>query len=164
METSKLQRKTKIVGTRELMDTKTGELIPVQEISVEERDFNFHKVWLSHLIQSLDEISNQKQRLAYWIIDNLDRENKLTMTQRQIAAQSGLSYQTVNRTMSLLKESGFLVQITIGAYMVNPAIVWKGTHNARMGILYDYSKYVSEQSTRSEQGNRKEQQNVESTD
>ena len=62
-----------------------GEAIPMQMISVEERDFNFHKVWLQNLVQGIDEIANQKLRLAFWIIENLNKENQLIMTQRQIA-------------------------------------------------------------------------------
>ena len=73
------------------MDPETGERYPMQMNVLEERDFNFHKVWLQHLVNSLDGITNQRLRLAFWIIDHLDRENKLTMTQRTIAEKSGMS-------------------------------------------------------------------------
>lgn len=107
---------------------------------IEERDFDFHKVWLQHLVNSLDEISNQKLRLAFWIIEHLDRENKLTMTQRVIAEKSGMSYQTVNRTIKALQKGNpsFLVKINSGAYQVNPKVIWKGSHSNRMGICYEY--------------------------
>lgn len=133
-------KKQKLVGVQEYINPNTGELVPMQVVSVEDRDFNFHKVWLQHLVNSLDSISNQKLRLAFWIIDNLNKENQLVMTQRQISDKSGMSLKTVQRTMKSLQEGNpaFLVKINGGAYMVNPNIIWKGSHSSRMGIIFDY--------------------------
>jgi hypothetical protein len=110
---------------------------------LEERDFNFHKVWMQHLVNSLDSISNQKLRLAFWIIDNLDKENQLIMTQRAISEASGISLQTVSRTITALCEApdggpAFLQKINSGAYRVNPEVLFKGSHSNRMGICYEY--------------------------
>ena len=137
MNTSK---RMKLVGQKTLVDRDTGEEIPMQMNVVEERDFNFHKVWLQHLIHSFDEIVNQKLRLAFWIIENLNKENQLVMTQRKIAEKSGISYQTVSRTIRLLTEGKppFLQRINAGAYRVNPDILFKGSHSNRMGICDEY--------------------------
>ena len=137
MQTTKKQ---KFTGYKTLVDPETGETYPMQMNVLEERDFNFHKIWFQHLVQSLDEISNQKLRLAFWIIDHLDRENKLTMTQRKIADETKISIQTVNRTMKALQESNppFLVKINSGAYRVNPDVIFKGSHSNRMGVCYKY--------------------------
>ena len=72
------------------------------------------------------------------------------MTQRVIAEKSGISLYTVINTMKALQEGNpaFLVKINSGAYQVNPDIVWKGSHNARMGIIFDYSDNVSAQNAR----------------
>lgn len=139
----KTTKKQKFIGYRELIDPETGEVYPMQMNVIEDRDFNFHKVWLQHLVNSLDAISNQKLRLAFWIIDHLDKENQLVMTQRAIADASGMSYQTVNRTLKALCESpdngpAFLQKISIGAYRVNPEVIFKGSHSNRMGICYEY--------------------------
>ena len=137
MQTTKKQ---KFVGVKDLVDPETGEHYPMQMNVLEDRDFNFHKVWLQHLVNSLDSISNQKLRLAFWIIDHLDKENKLVMTQRAIAEKSGMSLQTVSRTLKALQEGtpAFLVKINSGAYRVNPDVLWKGSHSNRMGICYKY--------------------------
>ena len=134
-------KKQKFVGVKMLVDPETGEAYPMQMNKIEDRDFNFHKVWLQHLVNSLDGISNQRLRLAFWIIDNLDRENKLVMTQRAIAAGSGMSLNTVNRTMKALQEGDppFLQKINSGAYRVNPNVVWKGSYSNRMGVVYEYN-------------------------
>lgn len=135
-------KKQKFVGTKILVDPESGELYPMQLNVIEDRDFNFHKVWLQHLVNSLDGISNQRLRLAFWIIDNLDKENQLVMTQRAIAAGSGMSLNTVTRTMKALQEGDppFLQKINSGAYRVNPNVIWKGSYSTRMGIIYKYKE------------------------
>lgn len=140
MQTTKKQ---KFVGYKTLVDPNTGETYPMQINVLEDKDFNFHKVWMQHLVNSLDAISNQKLRLAFWIIDNLDKENQLIMTQRTIADASGMSLQTVSRTLKALCEGpegspAFLQKINSGAYRVNPDILFKGSHSNRMGICYEY--------------------------
>ena len=47
MQTTKKQR---FVGYKELVDPETGEKYPMQMNVLEDRDFNFHKVWLQHLV------------------------------------------------------------------------------------------------------------------
>lgn len=137
MQTTKKQ---KFIGYKTLVDPDTGEQYPMQINVLEDRDFNFHKVWFKHLVQSIDEICNQKLRLAFWIIDHLDKENKLVMTQRVIAEQTQISLQTVNKTLKALQEGNppFLVKINSGAYRVNPEVIFKGSHSNRMGICYEY--------------------------
>lgn len=140
MQTTKKQR---FVGYKELVDPETGEKYPMQMNVLEDRDFNFHKVWLQHLVNSLDSISNQKLRLAFWIIDNLDKENQLIMTQRAIAEATGMSTKTVNTTLKALCEApnespAFLQKINSGAYRVNPEVIFKGSHSNRMGVCYEY--------------------------
>lgn len=145
MKEKTTSKKQKFVRSKTFVDAETGEAIPFMEVSVEDRDFNFHKVWLQHMINALDSVSNQKLRLAFWIIDNLNRDNQLVMTQRKIAEKSGISLDTVTRTIKILQEgeTPFLIKINSGAYQVNPNIVWKGSHNSRMGIIYDYSAQLS---------------------
>lgn len=135
-------KKQKFVGYKTLVDPETGEAYPMQMNVLETRDFNFHKVWLQHLVNSIDGISNQRLRLAFWIIDHLDAENKLTMTQRVISEQTGMSLQTVNRTLVSLRNGNppFLVKINSGAYRVNPDVIFKGSYQNRMGICFEYQE------------------------
>lgn len=132
------RKKVKVIGTETFINQKTGEIEEMQVIRQEERDANFHKLWLGHILQSIDLIGNQKTKLAFWLLDNLDRENKITMTYRQIADKSGMSYQTVYRTMNALIESNFLVKINGGAYRVNPDVLFKGGKNDRLNVLLQY--------------------------
>lgn len=131
-------KRVKVVGNTQYINPRTGEIEDFQLIDIEDRDFNFHKIWLSAIIQSLDIIGNQKTRLAFWIIEHLDSENKLVLTQRQIAQKSHISLKTVTETMGILQDSGFLQKINIGAYRVNPDVIFKGRYTTRMGILLQY--------------------------
>ncbi len=142
-------KKQHFVGIKKVIDAETGELIPVQITRTEDRDFNFHKVWLEHFINSLDDISNKKLKLAFWIIDNLDYENKLIMTLRTIAEKSGISYKTVANTMKALQTGTppFLQKINSGAYRVNPNILWQGKHTSRMGVIFEYTSSASNKTT-----------------
>lgn len=146
MSLPKYKKPSLLVGQRTLVDPDTGELVPtITQTLPEARDFNFTKVWLRHIIEALDEISNQKLRLAFWIIEHLDRENKLVMTQRAIAQKSGISLGTVVATMKVLQQQDFLRKINSGAYMVNPDMLFKGTQGARMAVLFDYTQCAHQQ-------------------
>lgn len=145
MITSKKQpTKHKISKVTAMIDEETGEKIPVVQVSqeIDDRDFNFHKIWFGHFIQSLDTITSQRLKLAFWIIDHLDSNNKLSMTQRQIAEQSGISLKTVGLTMRALQEGDlpFLRRLNGGTYIVNPDIIFKGNFGKRMAVLYDYGR------------------------
>lgn len=145
-QTSSTTKKQKFVGSKGLIDPSTGELVPMQMVEVEDRDFNFHKVWLQNLITSLDGISSQRLKLAFWILDNLDSENKLVMTQRAMAEKSGMSLNTVITTMKALQNGNpvFLQKINSGAYRVNPDVIWKGSYNKRMGVCFEYGETARE--------------------
>lgn len=131
-------KKVKVIGSETYINQSTGEIKEMQLIDIEERDFNFHKVWLQHILNSIDLIGNQKTKLAFWIIEHLNKENQLTMTQRQICQRSGISIDTVRLTMKALMDSNFLIKQNMGVYMVNPEVVFKGGKTDRLNILIQY--------------------------
>lgn len=135
-------KKQKFVGFKELIDAETGEVIPVQLNEIEDRDFNFHKVWLRMFIEGLDGIANKKMKLAFWIIDHLNKENQLIYTFKRMAEETGLSENTVILTMKELQKGNppFLKKLQSGVYVVNPEILYKGSHRGRMGIIYQFGE------------------------
>ncbi len=132
------RRKVKVIGTETYINQNTGEIKDMQVIDIEERDANFHKLWLGHILQSIDIIGNQKTKLAFWIINNLNRDNQLIMTQRKIADAVNMSTKTVSATIKALIDSNFLIMINSGAYMVNPDVLFKGGKNDRLNVLLKY--------------------------
>lgn len=132
-------KRVKVVGTEEYINTRTGELEQMQVTSIEDRDFNFTKIWMKNFISTLDIVGNQKTRLCFWIIDHVDKENRLIGTYRTIASQSGMSLDTVRITMKLLMDADFMRKAQNGVYVINPNLVFKGTRNARMNVLNQFT-------------------------
>ncbi|KKB33698.1 hypothetical protein QY97_03083 [Bacillus thermotolerans] len=110
----------------------------MQVTDIEERDANFHKMWLGHVLESLDMIGNQKIRVAMFIMNNVNSDNEFIMTYRIIAEKTGISLQTVSETMKALQESDFIKKIRNGYYRINPDVMFKGGKNKRMEILIRY--------------------------
>lgn len=134
------RKAVKFLGTKEFIDPETGEKETMQVTNIEERDANFHKIWLGHMLESLDMIGNQKIRVAMFIMENINKENELIMTYRVIAEKTETSLQTVSETMKALQESNMLNKIRNGYYRVNPDIIFKGGKEDRMNVLLRYSK------------------------
>ena len=132
-------KRVKVVGTEEYINTRTGELEQMQVTSIEDRDFNFTKMWMKNFISTLGIVGNQKTRLCFWIIDHVDKENRLIGTYRTIASQSGMSLDTVRITMKLLMDADFMRKAQNGVYVINPNLVFKGTRNARMNVLNQFT-------------------------
>lgn len=49
------------------------------------QDSNFHKVFLKKFLPAMGMIGNQKSKVAYWILKNLNNDNELKYSYRQIA-------------------------------------------------------------------------------
>lgn len=133
-------KKQKVIAIQDYINQDTGEIVPMQVVSVEERDFNFHKMWLQNFILATSEIRNKKMDLVFWLIDQVNKENQIILTQREIAEKAKVSLSTVTRTMQVLLTSSppFLQMINSGTYQINPDIIWKGSHGSRMGQVFQY--------------------------
>ncbi len=131
-------KRVKVVGTQQWLNPNTNQMEDFQVVQMEDRDFNFHKVWMRNIIMALDLIGNQKTKLAFWIVDNLNKENQLTMTYRQISEKTGISLETVRVTMKALIECNFLRRVNMGVYCVNPDVLFKGSRNGRLNVLLQY--------------------------
>ena len=136
-------KKVKVVGEQQYLNVATNEVENFQVIKVQESDFDFHKIWITSIIQALNIVGNQKSKLLFWIVDHLDCNNKLVYTHRKIAKESGISYKTVSDTMKALVDCNFLTKLQSGAYIVNPNCIFKGTYKNRMNVLIQYSKSKS---------------------
>lgn len=145
MSMASTRKKVKVVGVETYINQKTGQLQDMQVISIEDRDANFHKIWLEHVIHSMDIIGNQKIRFAFWLLKQMNSENQIIMTYKQMAEKSNISIDTVKRTVTALTESNFLVRFAIGVYQVNPDVIFKGGKTNRMNVLIEYSNVKAEQ-------------------
>ena len=162
MKQQNTTKKIKVIGNQQYINFNTGEIEDFQVTSVEERDFNFTKVWMKNFISTLDLVGNQKTKLAFWIIENLNKENQLTMTYRQISEKTNISLETVRKTMTILLEVNFLKRINQGVYQVNPDILFKGNKNTRLNLLTQYNN-LDNQENEKELTLQKKLNNIQST-
>lgn len=132
-------KKIKVIGTQQYINANTGEIEDFQITNIQDRDFNFTKVWLNSILQTLDMLGNQKTKVAYHIIDNLNKENQYIGTQRQIAERTGISLKTVSVTVKALLNSDFLRTLSNGVYCVNPDVLFKGSRTSRLNVLHQYN-------------------------
>lgn len=138
---SNTRKKLKYVGRETYINARTGEIETFAVEGIEERDFNFTKVWFEHLLASYDLIGNQKTKVANYIISNLNRENQLICSYRKIAEETGVSYPTVQETMKILLSVDFLQKMNYGGvYRINPDVLFKGTAKQRLSILQQYQE------------------------
>lgn len=133
---------TRVVGKDLYLNATTGELIEmsVMEVKEQEKDSNFHKIFLNDFIEKLDRVTNQKTKLVFWILSNLTKDNLLLYTYREIADKTGISYGTVADTMKHLLDADFLRKHSSGYYIINPNIIFKGTMQRRCIALNHYWK------------------------
>lgn len=137
------RKKVKVVGTETYINQNTGELNEMQVISIQERDANFHKFWLTNIIQSLDLIGNQKIRLAFWLVEQMNADNEITLTQRQMAEKCNVSLDTVQKTVKALIDSDFMKRKNLGVYKINPNAIFQGGKGDRMNVLIKYTELSS---------------------
>lgn len=133
------RKKIKHVGQQEFINAQTGEVEIFDVTSIEERDANFHKVWMRDFIITLDLVGNKKTKVCMWLVENINAENQVIGTFRSIAKASGTSVETVRQTFSVLKDADFLRRSQNGVYIVNPDIVFKGGKSKRMNVLHTYT-------------------------
>lgn len=139
MGTQQTSKKVKIIGTQTYINANTGEILDMEVSQIEERDFNFSKVWMRNFIAALDIVGNKKTKLCYWIVENINKENMLIGTLRDIAKRTNTSLETVRITMDILLDADFLRRKSQGVYIVNPDIVFKGGRGSRLNVLNQYN-------------------------
>lgn len=145
LETKETGIRTTYVGTKTLRDTQTGELIELEYIE-KKVSHSLKKGWRRVYLENFMEIlaglysSGRKIDIIEFILNNLDSENKLTLTQNMVAEKTKTMKVTVNQTFKYLIEHDFMKKIGT-AYVVNPKFVCamgSDKKNRMIGIRYSY--------------------------
>jgi hypothetical protein len=132
-------KKLKAISHRKLLDQETGEVVEVGHVELQERDANFEKIWLGHIIDAIDEIGSKKIEVLMWLFRNRNADNIVIATNKQIAEEIGVSYDTVATTMSALVKHD-IIKRGIGHVLINPNVIFRGAYQQRMSILLTYAK------------------------
>lgn len=128
------------IGTQQFVNKDTGEVETFNIIEEHDQDFNFEKIWLGHLLESLEVLGNAKIKVLNHLLAIKNSDNQIIATQRQLANDVGVSVPVVNETIKKLVQANAIVQVTNGVLMLNPEVIFKGKHEKRMNILLRYSK------------------------
>lgn len=139
---NKLKNQVKYEGQKLFYD-ENGEPISMNVTISEQKDFNFHKIWMTEALQTLGLIGNKKTDVAYKLIDLMKKDNSIPYTYQEIANISGTGIDTVAKTIQVLIEANFIKRKRAGYYVLNPGIIFKGTSKNRAYYLTEYRSLQS---------------------
>lgn len=139
------------VGTKKLVDLSTGEEFEAQTIVKSVGDQDFKKVFISEILDRLEEFSSSKMKFVFWLLNNVDKQNRIIGTYAQLAEKAGISVSTIKRVIPALKKSDVIREITPSVLMLNPDIVAAVTSKRRGNLLVQYKALDSNSETQSEE-------------
>lgn len=125
---------------RELMDTETGEVIWVDQIT--KRTYgtkNFWKCYLMDFLTVLGIIDSKQLDVFIFIVENTQQANNTFIgTYKYIAKSVGVSEPTIAKIMKKLQQNNFIKKVQNGVWLVNPNILMKGNDTKRQILLSYY--------------------------
>jgi len=128
----------KSVSVDEYINKETGEIEQVGRFVLEDKDFNFEKIWISHLLQSMEALGSKKLKVAMFLLSVKDDDNYVNLTYQEMMDYTKISRQTITDTIKILIQENFMKKIRNGKYLINPDIMFKGGKNKRMNIMLTY--------------------------
>lgn len=134
---------TKYYGKRTFKDIETGELIELEYFDKAVKHTlqgGWRRVYLENFMELLTGLysSQKKIELIEFILNNLNSDNQLILTQQQVIAKTGISTQTVVDTYKYLVEKDFMKK-TGGVFTINPKFVCAfGSDKKNARILINY--------------------------
>ena len=131
----------KVLGGETYINQRTGEIVETQTV-IRGGDFDFHKIWLGHVLDAIDQVGNVKIKVLNHVLRNMDDQNRYIGTIRAIADKVEVSERTVAALLKKLEEADFIVRIGSGVIRVNPKGLFKGGSNKRMNVLIKYREEV----------------------
>ncbi len=139
-----MKKGTLSFGTETFIKKGTGEEIEVPAVYQDATDSNFEKIWLAHILTSLNMLGNKKiQILSYLFQNRIVSHNIVPKTLQEIATETGISYVTVSETIQLLAKAGLITRKT-GMIYLSPGMIFKGTHDNRMRVMFEFRKVKAE--------------------
>lgn len=133
-------KKQVVVGKQQFINKETGEVETFNVVNQYDQDFNFDKLWIGHILESLDIIGNKKIKVLNWLLANKDQKNQVIGTQQHIADKIKVSRVVVNQTIKMLETSNLIKKVQDGVYLLNPEVIFKGGNSNRMNVLLRYTK------------------------
>jgi hypothetical protein len=140
-----------VFGTKKFIDVETGEEIEVQTVYQESADVNFEKIWLTQLMLGIEKLGNKRTAVFSYLLKNRIRSNNMVpKTLMEIVKDTKVSYPTVFTAIKLLEELD-LVTRKVGRIYLQPGMIYKGTHDNRMRVMYEFREVKAERNETGQQ-------------
>ncbi|HED4594487.1 TPA: replication/maintenance protein RepL [Campylobacter jejuni] len=139
--------KTTYVGHRTFVDRDTGEVIELEYVE-KKVSHTLPKGWKRVYLENFMEIltglysSGKKLDIIEFILENLNSENQLTLTQAQVMKKLGVSSKTIVETYKYLVDMDFMKKKG-SVFVVNPKYVCafgSDKKNRTIAINYSYDE------------------------
>jgi hypothetical protein len=128
-----------VTQRKRLVDLETGEEFESYAIVKQYNgDTGFKKVFLGEVLSIIDEISNAKMKFLMWLLDNVDKQNRIIGTYPQLSEASGISRETIARLIPILLKANVLKRLAPSVYMLNPDISTSLSTQGRRNLLIQY--------------------------
>ena len=124
-----------------------GDLKCVDVVVKEIPRTGFAITYLAAIVTMIENVGNKKMQVVKYILQNMDSNNKLSETVREIAKGASCSIQTVQETLSLLEKCGVIARKT-GTVMLSPKLVHKGNAQKERFLM---TKFIEIQEARIEE-------------
>lgn len=141
MQTS---RKVKVVGSETYINQRTGEVQEFNVVDIEDRDANFQKLWLGHILEAIQELGNAKMQVLMYLLSKRNpATNMVIATQKEIAEAVGVHKNTVLETLKALTAHNIITprKGIKGVVMLNPDVIFRGSRGNRLNVLLRYSEW-----------------------
>lgn len=130
------------------INQRTGEMLEATEILKPVGRQGFMITYLSEIIRLLDKLGNKKMIIVKHILTNMEpATNTYLTTTRELAQKTNTCLQTVTDTLKILEEAN-IIQRRLGAIMINPRLVHRGTDEKEKALLtrfYDFNNKTKKQ-------------------
>lgn len=131
----------KYLGKRQLKDMSTGEVIEIDYIQKKvhhDLKGGWRRVYLADFLEVLLSIGNAKIKILEFLLSNLDSNNKLNLTMREVSKRTKISYQTTWNTFKEVERAGLIKKVGT-AWVVMPNFVSTfGSDKKNARLLTEY--------------------------
>ena len=129
--------KAQVKGSESWVNQKTGEIVETETV-VKYGDFDFHKLWLAHILDVVDQVGNSKMQVLMWLLKNMNNQNLIHATTAEIGNAVGCHRNTVSALLKSLEDCGVITRPAQGRVRISPKMIFKGGHSKRMNVLIKY--------------------------
>lgn len=123
-----------------------GDVISADVVVKEVPRSGFAITYVSTIVQMIDNVGNKKLQVVKYILQNMDSNNKLSETIREIARGCECSVQTVNDTLKLLENAGIIAR-KVGTVMLSPKLIHKGNAQRERFLLTKFYEIMNSEET-----------------